>query len=799
MSEHALSVLEYHRVLEAVAGRALSPLGRDHVLALRPSTHLSVVQRELGRVDELARFLDRHADWNPPAIPDAGAALERLALEGSVLEPQDLLSIGTLLASGRHLQSGLAKAVGELPGFQPIRDGLYQDRESEKRIGRIVDQDGSILDTASKELGRIRSRLRRLHSTLVQILEKVLGQLPERLRVADASVTIREGRYVIPVRREGRGEVGGAVLDESATGATLFIEPPVAQEKMAELRELQRAEAREIQRILRSETDAVRPLLPVLEVSQQSLVTFDSYFARARAALAWEGTAPTLLPAGTQEVEIVHGRHPLLLAAGGDTVVPFHLSLDPGERALVVSGPNTGGKSVFLKAVGLIASLAQSGIIPPTGEGTRIPMFTGIYADIGDEQSISESLSTFSAHVENLKQIVAEADGESLVLVDEMGTGTDPQEGAALSRTILEHLVAAGALTIVTSHLGALKRLDSGGSGVVNASLQFDPDRIEPTYHLLKGRPGRSYGLAIARRLGFPPDLLDRAEGHLPKDEARMEELLAALERKEKEASRLVEALTAERKRAEELKGGLEEREAVLKDQERTARARAQEEARRLLLEARKEVEEAIKDVRASAEEAADQTAVDTASQHARRRVEEAARKHRVPRRSGAPSRRPGTGVAPGHRVSLSGTGSKGVVLEIRDERALVESSGMKFQVPISDLEDLGPAMQSSGGGPSSSGSGASMASSWQGPEAEPEPETDLRGLRVADVQLEVDRAIDQAVLGGLGEVRIIHGKGTGALRASVAELLENDARVASYRLGGPAEGGAGVTVVKLR
>lgn len=797
MSDHALSVLEFHRVLDGVAGRALSPLGRDMVLSLRPSPHLPLVQRELGRVDELARFLDRHADWTPPVIPDALAALERLALDGSVLEPKDLLSVGVLLSSGRNLQSGLAKAVGELPGFQQIRDGLYQDRESEKRIGRIVDKDGSVMDSASKELGRIRGRLRKLHGIVVRALEKVLGGLPERVRVADASVTIREGRYVIPVRREGRSEVGGAVLDESATGATLFMEPPVAQEKMAELRDLQREELREIQRILREETDGLRPLLPVLEVSQQSLVLFDSFFARARAAMVWEAPAPTLLAAGSQEVKIVNGRHPLLLGSVGGDVVPFHLTLDPGERALVVSGPNTGGKSVFLKAVGLIASLAQSGVIPPVGEGTRIPMFSQIFADIGDEQSISESLSTFSAHVENLKEIVTAADGESLVLVDEMGTGTDPQEGAALSRTILEHLVAAGALTIVTSHLGALKQLDSEGSGVVNASLQFDPDRIEPTYHLLKGRPGRSYGLAIARRLGFPPELLDRAEGHLPKNEARMEELLAALEKKEKEATRLVDALKLERQRAEDLKGGLEEREAVLKDQERTARSRAQEEARRLLLEARREVEEAIEDVRASAQAASDRAAVDEVSHKARRRVEEAARKHTAPPRSEARTKGTTTGVATGHRVSLSGTGSKGVVLEIRDDRALVESSGLKFQVPISDLVDLGPQTESAGG--STTSRGTSLASSWQGPEAEPESEIDLRGLRVADVGIEVDRAIDQAVLGGLGEVRIIHGKGTGALRKTVAELLDNDARVASFRLGGPAEGGAGVTVVKLR
>jgi DNA mismatch repair protein MutS2 len=793
MNRHALDVLEFRQVLESVANRALSTLGRDRVLGLNPGTRVGLVQAELQRVDEVARFLDRHQDWPLPAIPDASSAIERLALEGSVVEPKELFTLGLLLTSGRELKAGLSKAAEELPGLQLLREGLYQDGDTEKAIRRIVDKDGTVLDSASRELGRIRSRLRRLHGKVVRALEGLLATLPERIVVPDASVTIRDGRYVIPVRREGRGAVGGAVLDESATGATLFMEPPLALEIMGELRELQREEAREIHRILRERTDIIRPALPLLEISQESLVVFDSLYARAKAALAWDGVAPTLLPAGTQEIEIVHGRHPLLLVRGGAEVIPFHLTMEPGERVLVVSGPNTGGKSVFLKALGLVASLAQSGVIPPVGEGTRIPLFSQIFADIGDEQSIAESLSTFSAHVENLKEIVAKADGESLVLIDEMGTGTDPQEGAALSRTILEHLVERGALAVVTSHLGALKRLDSPGSGVVNASLQFDPDRIEPTYHLLKGRPGRSYGLAIARRLGFPPDLLDRAESHVPRDEARMEELLGTLERKEKEAAGLVESLARERAEARDLHEGLQEREGILRDRERTARDRAEEEARQLLLDARREVEEAIRGVRIASEAAiADKDVLDAANREARRRVEAAARKHRS-ERGRKPKPQGDQALSVGDRVSVTGTGSKGTVVEIRDGRAVVETSGVRLQVPTSDLVYLGPTTEK----PKATGS--AMASSWVGPEAEPETEVDVRGLRVSEVGLEVDRAVDQAILGGLGELWIIHGKGTGALRQSVAELLENDGRVSDYRMGGPAEGGAGVTVVKLR
>jgi DNA mismatch repair protein MutS2 len=798
MNSHALAVLEFHRALEQVAGRALSPLGRDRILELRPGHHLKPIQIELQRVEEMALFLGRHRDWIAPEIPDSRTGLKRLSLEGNVLEPLELFSMARLLTSGRELDEGLARAREDLPGLAFLRDGLYKDRGLEKAILKVVDGEGSVLDTASKDLGRIRANLRRAHARIVQALEKYLKTLPERFILADASVSIRDGRYVIPIRREGKGEVGGVVLDESATGATLFVEPPIAQQLMNDLRALERDEAREVHRILREQTDALRPLLPLLAASQEALVVFDTLFARARAALSWEGRAPLLLPPGVQELTIVDGRHPLLLArpGGEGEVVPFHLTLEPGERAMVVSGPNTGGKSVFLKALGLITTLAQSGVIPPIGKGTRLPFFTNVFADIGDEQSIAESLSTFSAHLSNLKEILLEADDGSLVLIDEMGTGTDPQEGAALSRAVIEALVARGALTVATSHLGALKRLDAEGSGIVNASLQFDPDRIEPTYQLQKGRPGRSYGLAIARRLGFPSDALDAAEAYLPKDEARMEELLSTLERKEREASSLVDSLTSEKARADRLTRELEERAKELRDRERSAEDRAREEARRLLLEARQEVEAAIQEVRVAAErEVEDPESLAEASRRARRRVEAAARRHRtIPNDSGGGDSR--RRFEPGDRVALAGSGAGGKVVELREDRVVVETAGVRLQVSAQDLRYKGPAQERDDGG---RGAADRTASSWQGPEAHPEPEVDLRGMRVAEVDPALDRAVDQAVLGGLGELRVIHGKGTGALRERVAELLAQDRRVSEFRMGLPGEGGAGVTVVKFK
>jgi DNA mismatch repair protein MutS2 len=797
MNPHALAVLEFHRVLERVAGSTLSPLGRERVLEMVPGIRPGPIRGELQRVEEMARFLDEYRDWVAPEIPDARTGLKRLVLDGSLLEPLELYALGRLLAGGRALDEGLAKARDELPSLAYLRDGLFSDRALEKRIDKVVDHEGTILDSASKELGRIRASLRRAHSRIVQALEKYLKTLPDRLVVSDASVTIRDGRYAIPIRREGKGEVGGVVLDESATGVTLFVEPPLAQQLMNELRELERDEIREINRILREQTEALRPALPLLEASQEALVVFDTLFARARMALAWEGRAPELAPEGSRTLKVVEGRHPLLLAKGEGEVVPFHLTLTEDERAMVVSGPNTGGKSVFLKALGLIVTLAQSGIIPPVGKGTRLPLFTNVFADIGDEQSIAESLSTFSAHLGNLKEIVEEADQGSLVLIDEMGTGTDPQEGAALSRAILEDLVGRGALTVVTSHLGALKRLDGPGSGIVNASLQFDPERIEPTYQLQKGRPGRSYGLAIAQRLGFPAGLLELAKEHLPKDEARMEDLLATLERREMEASSLTSALSSDQAAYQRLQEELREKEAELRDRERNAEERARKEARQLLMDARKEVEEAIEEVRSVAGElVGDAEALDEVTRKARRRVEGAAQQQKAlleAVRRGPP---PGRDFTPGDRVRLAGSGADGGVVEIRDHRVVVETAGVRLQVPSTELEFLGPALERKGGGKRKT---AAVASAWEGPEAEARPEVDLRGMRVAEMETAVGRAVDQAVLGGLSELRIIHGKGTGALRQRVTELLARDGRVQEFRMGLPTEGGAGVTMVKFK
>jgi len=784
MSGHALEVLEFERVLQRIARRASSDLGRARVLALRPQADRGQVVRELARVDATMRFVDEEPEWGMVPVPSVQGALAQLSAEGAVLEPLELHAMGVLLSSSRRVAQELSSREGRYPELASIDARLVDRRPVEDSLARCVDAEGHVLDTASRELKKIRDRLRGAHSKIVRRLEKYLGTLSERFVVPDGSVTIREGRYVIPVRREGKGEVGGIVHDESQTGATLFVEPPVAIELMNQLRDLEREEAREVRRVLAERTAELTPEYEVLGGALDALVDFDALHARARAALSWSAQLPEICGTGDATLRIREGRHPLLLEADEGPVVPFDLDLESDERALVVSGPNTGGKSVFLKATGLITALALSGVVPPVGKGTRLPVFHSFFADIGDEQSIAQNLSTFSAHLANLSEIVAGANEHSLVLIDEMGTGTDPAEGAALARAVLEELVSRGATTLVSSHLGDLKRLDTEGSGIVNASLQFDDELMEPTYRLVKGRPGRSYGLAIARRLGFPGGVLDRAETYRDDDEARMEEVLARLEHREREAEGLVHELDLARARTARLKEEVEGRERSLRYAEKTASDRARDDARKLLMEARSEVEVAIRELRAAAEEGRD---LDEAASVARRRVERAAGRQRGGRTA---QPRPGLSVdvAAGDHVKIHATGAEGHVVHVRSGRALVEAGAIRLEVRVEDLETIAPdparslKVKSAGG--------------WTGPEqGQARLEIDLRGMRVDEMDLELHRALDQAILEELSELRIIHGKGTGALRQRVGELLKDDARVSAFRMGGRLEGGAGVTV----
>ena len=578
----------------------------------------------------------------------------------------------------------------------------------------------------------------------------------------------------------------------------MFVEPPAAVEAGNRIRELEVEEVREIDRILAELTEVLRPSRDAIAATLEALIELDSLYARARFGIEFECGALELGPAA-DGFAIINGRHPLLLAQA-IPVVPFDLTLEPAERTLLISGPNTGGKTVLLKSLGLFAAMAQSGIPVPVGKGSRLAIFDEVFADVGDEQSISSSLSTFSAHVRNLAEVLRFATAESLVLIDELGSGTDPVEGAALGGAILESLTGRGSLSVATTHLGALKDLAAEVPGVVNASLQFDSVALAPTYRLIKGIPGRSYGLSIARRLQLPDEVLDRAEARLPTGERDVNALLAELEAREQrltESEKEIAAIGEDvRRRAKRVA----DRERSVKERERNAERDARKEARRVLLDARDEVENTIRELRQNAANAAEE-----AAREARRKVEQLAadeakaisaldeaattESSRAVQREYEPARSPGAPIE-GDFVSVPSMGGRVArLMEFRGDDAIVAMGSVKLTVPRSALERA-PAPES--------GERVQVAIRGDVPELHVSSEIDLRGMRAAEVDDLVMRSVDSAVRADLKTLRFIHGKGTGALRERVAEMLRKESRVSSFRLGAWNEGGAGVTVVEL-
>ena len=797
---HALTVLEFSRVLDFVAGHASSAAGAARTRQLQPLLSEREVAGEHARVEAMRAMVGSEAGWHPEPIPDLAAAFGRLRVEGTAWTALELRAAVTLLLSSRRALDALHDKTlddGVTAPLESLAASLVRDPETEREIDRVIKDDATVRDDASPLLRRVRKELRGAAADLVRMLERLMAKLEPHHRVEDASVTVRNGRYVIPVRREGRGAVGGIVHDMSSSGSTLFVEPPAAVEASNRMRELEAEELRETERILLEVTDRLRPHRDALVATLDALVTLDSLYARARYALAY-GCAPVVLAARGEGFSILDGRHPLLLARDRASVVPFALTMDAGEHTLLVSGPNTGGKTVLLKAIALLSLMVQSGIPAPVGLGSKIALFDRFFADIGDEQSIEASLSTFSAHLRNLTEIVRDATAQSLVLIDELGSGTDPVEGAALGGAIVETLTRRGTTSIATTHLGALKELAHEVPGVVNASLQFDAIALAPTFRLVKGVPGRSYGLSIARRLAMPEEVLRNAEARVPKGERDVAALLEDLEARQKAIEEREKAADAHHDATVARAERVGEREKVVREKERELERAARSDARRYLLDARHEIEKTIKELRAAG---ADQ--IETAAAAARRAAEQkAAEAGEALKALETEDRGPKTDdgsiergeIEVGAPVAVATLGGKaGRVVEMRGRDAVVAVGAMKLTVPLRTLKRLSKRALDAV-------TRVEVAVPLLGdqPDLEVKHEVDLRGMRVDEADIAVTQAVDAAVRADLRALRIIHGKGTGALRERVAELLSGDTRVRTFRMGAWNEGGAGVTIAEL-
>jgi DNA mismatch repair protein MutS2 len=787
-SKDALDTLEFDSVLQLVAAHAVGPLGAARVLGRRPTTDIEWISGELARVAEVAALFRRGDSLLAEPIPDVTRALARLRIEGSVLEGVELAALQRVLGAARNVSLDLRRVAEPAPRAAQLLQPL-SDKATERRLEQSLDPDGNLLDSASPGLSATRREVQAARQRLLRRLESLLRGLGPSAAPADASVTVRGNRYVIPVRRDSRSRPPGIIHDESGSAGTLFIEPSETIELGNALREAEVEEERETLRVLRALTALLRLELPAIRGAVEMCVAVDDLVARARYAVAVSGEMPEVEPAPAI-LRIVNGRHPLLLS-GAQSVVPFDLELDQEQRTLLISGPNTGGKTVLLKAVGLATALAGSGVIPPVGGGSRLPIFRQLYADIGDRQSIAASLSTFSAHVRMLRGVLEDADDRTLVLLDEIGSGTDPVEGAALAAATLVSLTRRGTLTLATTHLGALKELASHEPGVVNASLQFDAATLTPTYRFMKGVQGRSYGLSIARRLGVAGNILDDAEARVPEGERRLDALLAAVEERERQL-RAEQVAAAER--TVELDSlaarlGVQEasqsaREAELKRREKDAEREGRRQARTHLMEARQRVEEAL----AAARGAAD-------AREARRLVEEGIREEGEALAEGGAEGQRGSAESfeIGSRVRLE-SGGAGDIVEIRsDGKVVVAAGSVRMVTDPSGLTLVGreekrkPRLDT-----------APLPTAQRAPGPAAPLEIDLRGMTGDEAEVATVAAVDAAVLAEQPFLRIIHGMGTGVVRERVQRVVARDRRISRYSFATRNQGGTGVTIVEF-
>ncbi|WP_372637693.1 endonuclease MutS2 [Cohnella sp.] len=785
MNEKALHTLEYDKIIRRLAGLASTSLGKEEAEKLTPSRELAIVKRRLAATEEASKAVSLKG--TPPfgGITDIRSSLQRAKLQG-MLQPPELMEVAQFIMGSRRLSRFISSAgeETELPLLLDLCEPLTDFKAVEDEIRRCIDEQGDVLDSASPELASVRRDIRVNEGRAREKLESLIRSSSVQKMLQETLITMRNDRYVIPVKQEYRSHFGGIVHDQSGSGATLFIEPEAVVQMNNKLRELKIREQNEIERILRKLTAEIGERADLLAGDAEILGIIDFIFAKASLAHALSATLPVMNDEG--KILLRRGRHPLLDIK---TAVPIDIEMGESYTSIIVTGPNTGGKTVSLKTIGLLSLMAMSGLFVPAEDGSRLCVFDGIYADIGDEQSIEQSLSTFSSHMTNLISMLGQVTSRSLVLLDELGAGTDPAEGSALAIAILEHLQKLGCRLIATTHYSELKAYAYNRDGIINASMEFDVATLRPTYRLLVGVPGRSNAFAIAERLGLPKSIIDHARGEVSEDELKVDSMIASLEQDRLQAE--TERRTAEMLRLETEKLRKEIQEERFKFQEQRAKLldAAREEARQQVTKARREAEEIIADLRKLAlEEGA------SVKEHklieAKKRLEEA-----IPDPVAKPSRHSGTKPAKieaGDEVKVhSLNGQKGHVVELTGSgEAVVQLGILKMKVPVADLEPTRAA---------SAGIAPAQATTVKRSRDESiRTELDLRGMALDEAIMEVDRFLDEAFLGNLGQVYIIHGKGTGALRSGVQDFLRRHKHVKSYRLGQFGEGGAGVSVAEL-
>ncbi|ETI67830.1 endonuclease MutS2 [Neobacillus vireti] len=785
MQDRVLKVLEFTKVREQLLEHAASSLGKDKIKHLAPSTDFAEVVKLQAETDEAATVFRIKPTIPLAGIHDIRAHIKRSVI-GGVLSPHELIQIASTIHASRQMKrfiEDIAEERTELPILLEQVAQIILLTNLEQAIKLAIDESGEVLDSASELLRSLRHQLRTNESRVREKLESMIRSSNASKMLSDAIVTIRNDRFVIPVKQEYRGHYGGIIHDQSASGQTLFIEPQVIVQLNNQLQDIRVKEQLEIERILTELSAHAAEHEGELQVIVAVLANLDFIFAKARYGKKIKATMPVMNNEG--RIALYKARHPLIPI---DEVVANDILLGNEFTTIVITGPNTGGKTVTLKTLGLCSLMAQAGLQVPAYDGSELAVFDAIYADIGDEQSIEQSLSTFSSHMVNIVEILNHVDFNSLVLFDELGAGTDPQEGAALAISILDEVHNRGARVIATTHYPELKAYGYNREGVLNASVEFDVETLSPTYKLLLGVPGRSNAFEISKRLGLNDRVIQSARSHVSEDTNQIDKMIASLEASKRQAEIESQEARDYLKSAEMLHHDLQKQMMEFYEKKDAMLERAAEKAADLVDEAKQEAEQVIRDLRKMRTEKhaeiKEHELID-----ARRRLEEAAPE--IQKSVKLANKKTKKQVfMPGDEVKVLTFNQKGTLVErVSANEWQVQIGILKMKVKEKDMEYMSTPKQME----------TKPMAIVQGRDSIVKLELDLRGERYEDALLKVEKYIDDALLSNYPRVSIIHGKGTGALRQGVQEYLKNHRSVKKIRFGEAGEGGSGVTIVEFK
>lgn len=790
MNEKALRVLEYNKIIDMLCENTVSEMGRDIASELKPSSNLHEVKELQQETTEAVKMILKKGNIPLEGVQDIRVPL-RKAKMGSTLDPGELLKIADALRAARRLRDFMNEDKGEesFPIIEYYIETLSPIKNIEDRIGSAIASEEEISDNASLLLHSIRRKIREKTGAMREKLNQMIASPAYQKYLQEPIITMRGDRHVIPVKQEFRSNVPGIIHDQSASGATLFIEPMAIVEMNNEVRKLKLDEENEIERILKELTSLVEEKYDSIKTNMEILATLDFIFAKGKFSLEFRCTEPVINSKGV--INIKKARHPLIKP---EVVVPIDIYLGESFNTLVITGPNTGGKTVTLKTIGLLVLMAQAGLHIPAGDYSEIAVFDEVFADIGDEQSIEQSLSTFSSHMTNIVRILKELTPNSLVLFDELGAGTDPTEGAALAMSILELLHKKGIRTAATTHYSELKIYALTTEGICNASVEFDVETLRPTYRLLIGIPGKSNAFEISRKLGLSDDIIKRAKEFMSQDDVKFEDLIKSLEEDKKKAEQERDAAARLKYELERAKAEIEKKLDKMTEQRDKMLREAQREALEIVRKSKEEAEELIKELREAMQRESEEKAALIEQSRLRMKQREAELEDNIGetlfrRISSAPPKNLKVGMT----VRILNLDQKGSVLTLPDEEGnlTVQAGIMKVTVNVNNLRVEGEEKEKPKRNESSKvRSSKAMNIATQ---------VDVRGQTLDEALMNVDKYLDDAYLAGLAQATIIHGKGTGVLRAGIMQLLKKHSHVKSYRSGGYGEGGIGATIVEIK